>query len=86
MITIDRVSKKFGGSLAVKELSVTIADGEIFGLVGPNGAGKTTTIKMMTGLLRPDSGRILIGDYDIAKDPMKAKSILGYGPRQGISL
>jgi ABC-2 type transport system ATP-binding protein len=80
MITIDRVSKTFGGFPAVKEMSVTVADGEIFGLVGPNGAGKTTAIKMMTGLLRPDSGRILIGDYDISEDPMRAKSILGYVP------
>jgi ABC-2 type transport system ATP-binding protein len=80
MITIDRVSKKFGRFPAVKEMSVTVADGEIFGLVGPNGAGKTTTIKMMTGLLRPDSGRILIGNYDITEDPMKAKSVLGYVP------
>ncbi len=64
----------------MKEMSVTVADGEIFGLVGPNGAGKTTTIKMMTGLLRPDSGRILIGNYDITEDPMKAKSVLGYVP------
>jgi ABC-2 type transport system ATP-binding protein len=80
MITIDRVSKTFGRLPAVKEMSVTVADGEIFGLVGPNGAGKTTAIKMMTGLLRPDSGKILIGDYDITEDPMRAKSILGYVP------
>jgi ABC-2 type transport system ATP-binding protein len=80
MITIDRVSKAFGSFPAVKEMSVTVADGEIFGLVGPNGAGKTTTIKMMTGLLRPDSGRILIGDYDITEDPIGAKSVLGYVP------
>lgn len=80
MITIDRVSKSFGGFQAVKDISVTIADGEIFGLVGPNGAGKTTTIRMMTGLLRPDSGRIVIGSYDIAEDPIRAKSVLGYVP------
>jgi ABC-2 type transport system ATP-binding protein len=80
MITIDRVSKTFGGLPAVSEMSVMVADGEVFGLVGPNGAGKTTTIKMMTGLMRPDSGRILIGNYDITEDPMRAKSILGYVP------
>ncbi len=80
MITIDHVSKSFGRFRAVKDMSVTIADGEIFGLVGPNGAGKTTAIRMMTGLLRPDSGQIVIGAYDMTEDPIRAKSILGYVP------
>jgi ABC-2 type transport system ATP-binding protein len=80
MITVDNISKSFGGTDAVKDLSVTIEDGEIFGLVGPNGAGKTTTIRMMTGLLRPDRGRVLISGYDIVAEPEKAKSVLGYIP------
>ena len=80
MITIDRISKSFGRYQAVKDLSLAIADGEIFGLVGPNGAGKTTTIRMLTGLLRPDSGRIVIGDHDMTEDPISAKSVLGYVP------
>ncbi len=58
MITLDRISKSFGGMRAVRDLSVTINNGEIFGLVGPNGAGKTTTIRMMTGLLRPDEVKL----------------------------
>lgn len=80
MITIEDVSKSFGALLAVKEVSLTIGNGEIFGLVGPNGAGKTTTLRMMTGLLNPNRGRILLGDYDIVKEPLRAKSILGYIP------
>lgn len=80
MITLDRISKSFGGMRAVRDLSVTINNGEIFGLVGPNGAGKTTTIRMMTGLLRPDEGKIIIGAYDIVTESIKAKSILGYVP------
>ena len=64
----------------MKELSVSIRDSEIFGLVGPNGAGKTTTIRMMTGILRPDTGSILINGQDIVKDPEKAKAVLGYIP------
>ncbi len=80
MITIDNVSKSFDAMRAVKGLSVFVTNGEVFGLVGPNGAGKTTTIRMMTGLLRPDSGKILIGSYDIVEEPVKAKSILGYVP------
>ncbi len=80
MITLDNISKSFGGTHAIKNLSADIGRGEIFGLVGPNGAGKTTTIRMITGLLRPDSGRITIGNYDVVKEPTKAKSIFGYIP------
>jgi len=80
MITLDNISKSFNEAYAVRNLSVDVDNGEIFGLVGPNGAGKTTTIKMMTGLLRPDEGQILIGRHDIVKEPIKAKSILGYVP------
>jgi ABC-2 type transport system ATP-binding protein len=80
MITLSNVSKSFRGTAAVKDLSVVVEKGEIFGLVGPNGAGKTTTIRMMTGLLTPDAGTILIGGYDIVSEPMQAKSALGYVP------
>ncbi len=80
MITLDSISKSFGGTYAVKDISLAVGNGEIFGLVGPNGAGKTTTIRMMTGLLRPDEGKIIIGAYDIVAEPIKAKSILGYVP------
>ncbi len=80
MITLEEVSKSFGGFRAVTGLSVSIADGEIFGLVGPNGAGKTTTLRMMTGLLTPDEGRITLGGHDVVAEPLAAKSILGYIP------
>lgn len=80
MIILDNISKSFNGAYAVRNISITVAGGEIFGLVGPNGAGKTTTIRMMTGLLGPDEGTIKIGGYDIVKESIKAKSILGYVP------
>jgi ABC-2 type transport system ATP-binding protein len=80
MITLSNVSKSFLATDAVKDLSVAIGRGEIFGLVGPNGAGKTTTIRMMTGLLAPDTGTILIGGHNIVSDPVRAKSVLGYVP------
>lgn len=80
MIAIENISKTFGSHRAVIDLSLAIDDGEIFGLVGPNGAGKTTTIRMISGLLRPDSGRILIGGHDIVREPVKAKSVFGYVP------
>jgi ABC-2 type transport system ATP-binding protein len=80
MLLIDNVSKSFNGMPAVRDLSVVISGSEIFGIVGPNGAGKTTTLKMMTGLLIPDRGRIVIGGYDIVREPVKAKSVFGYVP------
>ncbi|NCO83518.1 MAG: ABC transporter [Nitrospirae bacterium CG22_combo_CG10-13_8_21_14_all_44_11] len=80
MIILDNISKSFNATHAVKNISLTVNTGEIFGIVGPNGAGKTTTIRMMTGLLTPDEGKIIIGKYDIVKESIKAKSILGYVP------
>lgn len=80
MISLENVSKSFDGTHAVQNISISISDGEVFGLVGPNGAGKTTTIRMMTGLLRPDKGKVLIGGFDIIEEPLKAKSVLGYVP------
>jgi ABC-2 type transport system ATP-binding protein len=80
MIVLDSVSKSFDGKWAVKGLSLHVDKGEIFGLLGPNAAGKTTTIKMMTGILRPTEGKILLNGHDIVKEPIKAKSILGYVP------
>jgi len=80
MIILDNISKSFNATHAVKNISLTVSTGEIFGIVGPNGAGKTTTIRMMTGLLTPDKGKIIIGKYDIVNESIKAKSILGYVP------
>ncbi len=79
MIEIKNVSKTYNGNIkAIDNLSLKINDGEIVGFIGLNGAGKTTTIKMMTGILIPDSGSIKINGYDIVKDSLKAKQIIGY--------
>ena len=80
MIQLLNISKAFDGIYAVRNLSLTVEKGEVFGLVGPNGAGKTTTIRIMTGLLRPDEGTVTIGGYSIIDEPLKAKAILGYVP------
>jgi len=80
MIQLNKISKSFDGVHAVRNLSLTVKKGEIFGLVGPNGAGKTTTIRIMTGLLHPDEGSVSMGSYSIINEPIKAKSILGYVP------
>ena len=78
MIVLDRVGKSFNGKWAVKGFDLTVHKGELFGLLGPNAAGKTTTIKMMTGLLKPTEGKILICGHDIVKEPLQAKTVFGY--------
>jgi len=80
MIQIENVSKHFGDLAAVDSLDLTIPDGQFFGFLGPNGAGKTTTIKMITGLLRPDTGRVTLNGIDIQKEPEAAKRYIGYIP------
>jgi ABC-2 type transport system ATP-binding protein len=80
MIQILHLSKKFGNFFAVKDLTLQVNPGEIFGFLGPNGAGKTTTIRMMVGLMQPTSGQILLGGRDISREPEKTKEILGYIP------
>lgn len=83
MIKLSHVSKSFGNNHAVIDLNIEIGEGEIFGFLGPNGAGKSTTIKMIAGLLKPTTGKILVGGYDIVKEPIEAKSIIGYIPDKG---
>src|SRR5690349_5514675 len=80
MIQLEHLIKKFGTFTAVNDLNLHIAEGEIFGFLGPNGAGKTTTIRMMMGLLKPTAGRIVLGRYDLAVDPLSAKAISAFVP------
>lgn len=80
MILTENLSKRFGAKVAVESLNLEIMPGTFFCFLGPNGAGKTTTIKMLTGLIRPSSGRALLGGHDIQKDPVAAKRLLGYVP------
>ncbi len=77
---IGNLTKRFGKVTAVDRLDLTVNWGEFFGFLGPNGAGKTTTIKLITGLLAADEGRILVGGHDIQKEAEDAKAILGYVP------
>jgi len=82
MIEIKNVSKSYnrGAIKAVDNLDLTVNGGEIFGFLGPNGAGKTTTIKLIVGLLRPDSGTILVNGVDNQQDPMRCKAMTTYVP------
>ena len=81
MITINHVSKSYvKGKKSVDNLNLEIKNGEIFGFLGPNGAGKTTTIKMITGILKPDEGEILLDGKNIEKQPVDAKKTIGFVP------
>ncbi|MFP4176641.1 MAG: ABC transporter ATP-binding protein [Planctomycetota bacterium] len=82
MIHIEELTRRFGNTIAVKNLNLQIPPGEFFAFIGPNGAGKTTTIKMLAGLLRPTSGRIRLFGHDVQEDYISAKQILSYVPDQ----
>lgn len=80
MIRLANLTKRYGGFLAVDSLSIEVERGTIFAFLGTNGAGKTTTIKMMTGALQPTAGTVEIGGYDIQKNPIEAKFLMGVIP------
>ena len=80
MIEIKHVTKTFGSKTAVDHIDLNIPAGEIVGFIGPNGAGKTTTIKMMSGVLEPDEGDILIDGKSIRSEPLEAKKRFGLVP------
>lgn len=85
MISVKNVTKKYGNFIAVDSINFQIEEGEIIGLLGPNGAGKSTTMNMITGYIEPSEGEIIIGGYDILKNPNKAKAQIGYMP-EGVPL
>ncbi len=76
-IRVEAVSKRYGRTLALDEVSFAVRDKELFALLGPNGAGKTTLLHILCTILRPDSGVALIGDFDVARQPFAARQRLG---------
>jgi ABC-2 type transport system ATP-binding protein len=77
-INVQQLSRSFPGVRAVRELSFQVNYGEIFGLVGPDGAGKTTTMRMLAGVLTPDSGSAVVGGFDVEKDAEAMKHHISY--------
>jgi len=77
-VVIEDLVKRFGDFVAVNHISLETRRGEIFGFLGPNGAGKSTTIRMLCGLLRPTSGRAIVADYDVARQPESVRQNIGY--------
>jgi ABC-2 type transport system ATP-binding protein len=80
VLSLTGLHKRFGETIAVDGVSLEVAEGSFYGIVGPNGAGKTTTLSMVTGLLRPDAGKVLVHGVDAWKDPVKAKRTVGVLP------
>src|SRR5438046_10178861 len=79
VVDIQHLRKEYSNSLvAVKDLSLHLERGDIFGFIGPNGAGKTTTIKMLATLLRPTAGRAFIDGVDVTREPERVRGISGY--------
>src|SRR5437879_12986958 len=79
-ISIQNLTKQYATLVALDNIRLKIDSGEVFGLLGPNGAGKSILLKILVGILRPTSGTIRLGEYDIVADPEKAKKLIGYLP------
>lgn len=80
MIQVERLTKRYGPKVAVDGLDLRVEPGEILGFLGPNGAGKSTTVKIITGLIKPDSGRASVCGFDVVRQPLEVKKRVGYVP------
>lgn len=79
-VKVEKISKKFGATLALDDISFSVGKGELFGLIGPDGAGKTSLFRILTTLLLPGSGKATIEGFDVVSDFRKIRDILGYMP------
>ena len=82
MIEVSHLSKNYGSRPAVKDLSFTVGDGQIFGLLGPNGAGKSTIMNILTGYIAPTSGEVKVAGFSLPEQAQQAKACVGYLPEQ----
>ena len=80
VIEVKELTKYYNQLAAVDHINVEVEEGEVFGFLGPNGAGKTTTVRMLTGIIKPSSGKVNIMGFDIRRDPIKAKQVMGVVP------
>jgi ABC-2 type transport system ATP-binding protein len=79
-VKLESVNKAFGSVKAIKDISLAIREGEIRGLLGPNGSGKSTTMKVILGILKPDSGLVKVYDLNVRERPVEARMKIGYVP------
>jgi ABC-2 type transport system ATP-binding protein len=82
MIEVEHLTKRYGPTLAVSDVSFGVRKGEILGFLGPNGAGKTTTMRVITGYLPPTEGRVTVDGFDVSEQPLESKRRIGYLPEQ----
>jgi len=80
MITVEKLTKRFGPKLAVDNISFSVQKGEVLGFLGPNGAGKSTSMRMITGYLPPSAGNVSVCGFDVVEEPLKSRSRIGYLP------
>ena len=80
MIVVEQLCKDYDRKRAVIDLNLRVEPGEILGFLGPNGAGKSTTVKILTGMIRPTSGRATVAGFDVERDPIEVKKRIGYVP------
>ena len=85
MIRVENLVKQFGAKRAVNGVSFSVERGEVLGLLGPNGAGKSTTMRIITGFYPATSGRVTVGGHDVALEPIRTKSLIGYLPESAPS-
>jgi len=81
-IELRHVTKVYGSLVAVKDVTFAVAQGTVFGLLGPNGAGKTTLVNMLTTLLKPTSGAASVGGYDVVREALRVRSLIGVVPQE----
>ncbi|MEM3407338.1 MAG: ATP-binding cassette domain-containing protein [Nitrososphaerota archaeon] len=81
-ILMEKIIKKFEDIIAVNGVSLQVEKGEFFGLLGPNGAGKTTTVNILCGLIKPTSGYVMVGGYNVLKESTKVKELIGVCPQE----
>ena len=82
MISVSHLQKTFGTTVAVRDVSFSLAPGDVVGFLGRNGAGKTTTMRVLTGYFPPTSGEVRVAGYDVFEEPLAVKARVGYLPEQ----
>ena len=80
MIEVERLTKRYGGTHAIRDVSFSVAKGEVVGFLGPNGAGKSTTMRIISGALGATAGTAKVAGHDVAENPRAVQALLGYAP------
>ena len=83
-IVVKGVWKSFGGSPVLKGVSLSVSGGEVVALLGPNGSGKSTLLRIVSGVLSPDRGEVVVDGVDVVREPLKARRVVGYAPEEPV--